>query len=297
MKITVEANVETTMKTTAETELVKFPRGFPILPALLVFLLWNAGCSTMVQKTGEVLDGSAFEETISAAYENAGGIRFEEIRRKSGKEFIAIRIETLPTLRLIGTIPDAEGRFSLTSLEFLCPNLKGWNEFSRELIGSGTFRSGGAERILRLDEGPEALDISSGKIRKESARITGDQALTALRNRQERIDVLAEWMNTLPASQEDFEKHWKPILFPELVAAKKRPPNWTTEGAVWVRGEDVRWNTVYTGAFFPEELQPVRNSGTLLRDWEEAAAWIYLQYEWDRIMESLGKEIRLIKVK
>jgi hypothetical protein len=294
----------------------KFSRVFPMMSAFLFFLLGGAGCSTIMQKTGELLDGSAFEEKISAAYEAGEGIRFEQINRKNGEEFIAIRLEALPTLRLIGTVPDAEGHFSLSSLEFLCPNLKGWNEFSQELIGSGSFRSGGAERILRLTEPPEALDISGGKIRKGSARITGDQALTALRNRQERISVLAEWMKALPeptarqakelafrrgraqgVDQKDFEERWKPILFPEIVAAKKRPQNWTTEGVVWVRGEDVRWNTVYTGALFPEELQPVRNSGTLLRDWEEAAGWIYLQYEWDRIMESLENEIRLIKIK
>ncbi|MDR2071558.1 MAG: hypothetical protein LBP81_09120, partial [Treponema sp.] len=228
--------------------------------------------------------------------------------RKNGEGFIAIRFDALPTLRLLGSEPDAEGNFSLVSLEFLCPNLSGWNEFSRELSGRGVFRvnaAGTGEAVLRLDGEVEALDITAGKIRRNSSRITGDQAISALRNRQERISALAEWMkvrgdekdNGGYARQDEFEKYWNPILFPELATAKARPPEWTVEGAAWVRGEDVMWNTVYTGGLFPEELLSVRNSGTMLRDWEEAAAWIYLQYEWERIMESLTHAISLIKIK
>jgi len=61
------------MKNTVGAELVKFFRVFSIRSAFLFFLLWStgAGCSTMMQKTGEFLDGSAFEEKISAAYETA----------------------------------------------------------------------------------------------------------------------------------------------------------------------------------------------------------------------------------
>jgi hypothetical protein len=272
-----------------------------------------------MQKTGEVVDGSAFAEKKTAAYRTGGkkqgrektpapdsgaGILVEEVSRKNGENFIAIRIEALPTLRLLGSEPDAGGGFSLVSLEFLCPNLSGWNEFSRELSGTGVFRAG-EEAVLRLDGEAEVLDITGGKIRRNSSRITGDQAASALRNRQERVSALAEWMKARPdqknggryASQSDFEAYWQPILFPELAKAAARPPEWTAEGAVWVRGEDVKWNAAYTDALFPEELRPVRNSGTLLRDWEEAAGWVYLQYEWDRIMESLTHEIRLVKIK
>ncbi|MDR0758586.1 MAG: hypothetical protein LBF74_00530 [Treponema sp.] len=288
--------------------------------ALLVFLVSTAGCSTVIQKAGEVIDGSAFTEKKTAVYRTGGkkqrreatpapgsgsgaGIRVETVSRKDGEDRIAIRIAALPTLRLLGSAPDAEGNFSLTVLEFLCPNLSGWNEFSRELSGTGVFRAG-EEAVLRLDGEAELLDITAGKIRRDAARISGDQAASALRNRQERIQALTEWMKARPdqdggpfASQEEFEKHWQPVLFPEMVRAKLRPPEWTAEGAVWVRGEGIRWNAAYTETLFPEELRPARDSGTLFRDWEEAAAWVYLEYEWDHIMEALMHEIRLVKIK
>ncbi|MDR0386527.1 MAG: hypothetical protein LBH57_00685 [Treponema sp.] len=291
--------------------------------AALIFLLCTAGCSTVMQKTGEVIDGSAFAEKKTAVYRTGGkkqrrektpapdsgeGILVEKMLRKNGEGLIAIGVEALPTLRLVGSEPDAAGNFFLVSLEFLCPNLSGWNEFSGELSGSGVFRvtpaAIGETAVLRLNRETELLDIIAGRIRRHSSRITGDQAASALRNRQERIRVLVEWMKARPdqedreyASQGEFEKRWKPVLFPELVKANARPPEWTKEGAVWVRGEDVRWNAAYTGAIFPEELRPVRDSGTMLRDWEEAAAWVYLLYEWDRIIESLTREIRLVQIK
>jgi hypothetical protein len=94
-----------------------------------------------------------------------------------------------------------------------------------------------------------------------------------------------------------------------MVSAKKRPPAWTavTGGRQGQRqgrrqrGEDINWSVDYTGALFPEEtaehLRPVRNSGTLLRDWEEALPWIFYQFEWDAIIASLSQEIRLSKVR
>jgi hypothetical protein len=297
----------------------------PLFVFSMLIFLFTAGCSTVMQKTGEFIDGSAFAEKKAAVYRTGGkkqrreempaigsgaGILVEQIRRKSGEEFIALGFEALPSLRLLGSIPDAEGNFSLASLEFLCPNVSGWNEFSMEMSGTGILRlgPGGETAVLRLNGETEALDITSGRIRRKSARITGDQAVTLLRNRQERISVLAEWMHEAEGgsnqgdfvNQEEFEEYWEPILFPEVVKAKKRPPEWTGEtagDAPWVRGGDVRWNTAYTGAIFPEELRPVRNSGTLLRDWEEAAAWVFLQYEWNRIITSLEKNIELTRVK
>jgi hypothetical protein len=35
----------------------------------------------------------------------------------------------------------------------------------------------------------------------------------------------------------------------------------------------------------------------MLRDWEEALGWIYFQFRWEDIMESLGSEIMLGKTK
>jgi hypothetical protein len=95
----------------------------------------------------------------------------------------------------------------------------------------------------------------------------------------------------LAQDRNTFEQFWKPILFPELISRKKQPVGWQREGDQWKKAEDIRWNISYTERTFPELLRNIRNSGTMLRDWEEALDWIYLEYEWENIMELLSKEI------
>ncbi|MDR0597256.1 MAG: hypothetical protein LBG14_01970 [Treponema sp.] len=279
--------------------------------AALSFLAWallNGGCVSLAETGGRVLDGSAFAEKTLAAYreEPERGTRVDRLRDRAGQEFIAIRVDAMPNLRIIGSLPDGEGNFFVNSLDFLSPNLNGWNEFTLELSGEGSFvegySAGGATTaVLQLREPLEALDISGGKLRRFSARLSGAQALTALRNRRERITVLARWMKEqegLPvfSGQADFEAYWEPLLFPELSRPKDRPAAWTGAGE-YVVGEDIRWNLAYTRALFPEDLWPVRNSGTLLRDWEEAAPWIRLEFEWDNIVKFLSGKVDLTKIK
>ncbi|AEF85230.1 hypothetical protein TREPR_3369 [Treponema primitia ZAS-2] len=267
--------------------------------------LW--GCVSLVETGGRLMDGSAFAAKPLGVYRQRpkSGIRLDRMRRKDGSEFIAISLDAMPNLRINGSLPDENGAFYLVSLDFLNPNALGWNEFTQGLSGSGSFvitGEKGKEGTLQLREPVESLDIMEGKIHRGGNRLSGAQALTALHNRQERIAALTEWMKERePDSDagdlEAFEDHWKPLLFPELVPKKQRPAEWDSENPLWTLGEDVRWNGGYTRAVFPEELWPVRDSGTLLRDWEEAAGWIYLEFEWDSIVASLTEKVVLKKTK
>jgi hypothetical protein len=281
---------------------------------VLFFLGWallNGGCVSLAEAGGRVLDGSAFAEKTLAVYREKPkqGTRVDRLRDKAGQEHIVIGVDSMPNLRIRGSLPDREGNFFVNSLDFLSPNLHGWNEFTLELSGSGNFVEGhsgsGQTAVLQLKGPLETLDIREGKIRRGSARLSGDQALTALRNRRERIEVLARWMKEqsgLPgfSDQADFEAYWAPLLFPELSKPKNRGAAWAAANAgagPWVLGEDIRWSAAYTEAMFPEALWPVRNSGTLLRDWEEAASWIRLEFDWDAIVTLLSGKIELTKIK
>jgi hypothetical protein len=263
------------------------------------------GCSSLAAKGGQVLDGTAFGEEIRETYreeragaDNPGGLRVGRIRQRGGGEYIALSFDGMPNLRLRGSLPGPGGAFSLMSLDFFCSSVMGWNEFSRGLSGEGVLRLTETWGVLRFDAAPQALDISGGGIRRKNTRISGDQAAQALKNRQERIEALVEWMAAGGGEFADprgFEEYWRPRLFPELVPAKKRPPAWETPDPQWVRAEDIAWNRTYTEKLFPEELRPLRDSGALLRDWEEALGWIYLQYHWDRLAGSLVREITLLR--
>jgi hypothetical protein len=213
---------------------------------------------------------------------------------------LIISLEVIPTIKLYGTIPDAEGVFYLESLSFLSSGKRGWNEFTMQIAGGGvgTFFRNGEQAALSIQAPVEMAQISGGKILRNNIRITGDRALTALHNRREQISAPAEWMKERPnvpvfTDQNGFEDYWLPLLLPEIVKKKLRPPEWWKEGAVWTRAGDVRWNTTYTQSLFPEDLRVLRDSGALLQDWEEAAAWIFLEYQWEYITDTLSMGLQL----
>jgi hypothetical protein len=274
--------------------------------------LLGGGCTSLlpkaVEKAGQVLDGTVFAEKTTARYQArieegaAANLEVRETVSKSGKPSLVISLEDFPAIRFRGSAPAGNGGFYLTRLDYLGGNVSGWNEFTLELSGAGTFvRSGGAA-VLAFAAPPEPVQISSGKIRRNETRITGDEALTSLRNRYERILALTEWMRGregVPAftGRNSFEAYWKPVLLPETVLPNKRPAAWKNAGARWVRAEDLRWNAAYTENLFPEELRILRDSGALLRDWEEALEWIYFEYSWERIGGYLSGEITMKRIK
>jgi len=264
-----------------------------------IILLLCGSCASLVEKTGRALDGSAFAEKQIAVYRparNTGGImEVRKMRNKAGEFSVVIMLEQFPTMKIRGSAPDERGEFQLIALDYLGGNVHGWNEFRLDLSGSGNLALGETTARISIPNEIETVGISAGRIRRYDTRITGTEALSNLRNRRERILALTEWMNSrdnLPVFNNcnEFEQYWKPVLFPEMVSRKKRPKGWRQENDQWVRAEDIRWNTGYTERVFSELLWGIRNSGTMLRDWEEAVEWIYIEYEWNRIRELFARE-------
>jgi hypothetical protein len=263
----------------------------------LVLVILPAGCASLAEKIGGLLDGSARAEKILRRYRSeARGIEFREVEN-SGRREAAILLDKVPTVKLRASLPDSRGLFYLESLEFLAGSLSGWHQFSLALSGQGEFFSRGENASFRLTGPPEALDITGGRIRLEERRLSGEEALASLRNRHERIRALGDWMKsqndvpfTASANREYFEKYWKPLLLPEIVRDKLRPRAFKNQNGPWLRAEYVSWNAGYTAVFFPGHLAEYRNSGALLRDWEETVEWIYLEYAWDRIFQALQEE-------
>jgi hypothetical protein len=255
-----------------------------------------------MEKAGRIIDGSASSEKKVSVY-RAEDMAVTVIKDKTSEKSVLITIDKYPMIRLRGSMPDENGLFFLNSLEYLSGSVHGWNEYSMEILGSGSL-SFGETCVMEIIGDIEQIQISSGRIQRYDTRITGAQALTSLRNRNERIIAATAWMAALDAPErqkikniKDFETFWKPVLFPELVSKKKRPDGWLMEGDIFVKAEDIRWNTGYTMRIFLEDLRPVRNSGTMLRDWEETLSWLYLSYEWENIKDILSRKTVLQSVK
>ena len=266
--------------------------------AALVFL---SGCVSLMEKAGQVIDGSAFAQKTTALYRSQDlSIEISVVENKNNERAVIITAAKYPMMKIRASMPDEDGAFFPLSLEYLAGNLHGWNEYTLELFGAGSLDLGENSSCLTIGE-IWPVQITAGRIHRYDTRITGAEALTALRNRRERITALVEWMNAQdgPSGSDikEFEKYWKHVLFPETVSEKRRPKDWLREGDLFKRAEDIRWNTGYTQRVFPEELWPVRDSATLFRDWEEALSWIYLEYEWENITGLLSREIILQKIR
>jgi hypothetical protein len=255
-----------------------------------------------MEKAGQALDGSAFAEKRIALY-RAPGMELWEMRSKAGERSFIITMSKYPTMKFRASEPDESGEFNMVSLDYLGGNAQGWNEFRLELAGDGKLVLDGASASISVHhDSVEPIQITFARIKRYDTRLSGNEALTLLRNRSERIKTIAEWMNSNEAAPNDmdvkkFEEYWKPILFPELLSKKKRPADWQMENDQWNRAESINWNISYTERLFPEELREIRNSGTMLRDWEEALDWIYNEYEWSRIQGILGQKTVLQKKK
>jgi len=280
--------------------------GFRFSVLLVSVLVALSGCVSLVEKAGRVLDGSARSEKTVAAYRADGFelrvVSVRESRDGQWEDAIFIFPERFPAVRIRAGAPDENGVFLLVSLDYLGGNEHGWNEFSLDLFGSGILAmddgTGSARFVVSADF--EAAGISGGRIRRYDTRITGSEALALLNGRHERILALVEWMNAFDGSGpgmeiDGFSEHWAPILFPERTKSRNRPNDWRMAGDTFARAEGLRWNLGYTERVFPELLWSVRNSGTMLRDWEEALEWLFLMHEWQSLVELLSRETVLVK--
>jgi len=264
-------------------------------------ILLCTGCISLTEKTGQVLDGSAFAEKKISVYLSPD-MELWEMLNKAGEKSFVIKLKKFPTIKLRCSAVNELGEFNMVSLDYLGGSAHGWNEFRMDIAGEGRLILDGTTAAISVQHEIEAIQISFARIKRYDTRLSGKEAISGLRNRHERVKTIAEWMNSRESAPKgidvkNFEKYWKPVLFPETVLKNKRPPDWRQENDQWNRADSINWNKTYTERMFPEELREIRNSGTMLRDWEEALDWLYNEYEWSRIQEMLSQETILQKKK
>ncbi|MDR1072263.1 MAG: hypothetical protein LBL45_01115 [Treponema sp.] len=277
--------------------------------ALLLLSFALGGCLGLVEIAGRVADGSAFSVKTTARYRGKS-VEAREIRFKNHdkqlEQGLLIILDDFPFLQFRTTQPDQNGSFFFTSLHYVGGTYSGWNEWTQTLSGSGTFRISGNTAYLNIGDSIGTGSFSSAKILHNGGKRTGEEALASVHARSDRIAAIAEWMRSFSDGDAHrlrderfsdvgaFEAYWKPILFPELTLPNQRPSTYMETDAEWSWAESVRWNRTYTRNFFPEELWLIRDSGALMRDFEEASAWLYCVYEW-RSVEAALKENNLVK--
>ncbi|MDR2467853.1 MAG: hypothetical protein LBD22_02705 [Spirochaetaceae bacterium] len=254
--------------------------------SVVVFLVFGmfSGCAAIngvVEKGGTLLDGSERSFKTVERWRNLDTINFELLvgTDSAGTPMIRWKTPALPYLTFYGTVPDEAGFFQVISVHFLAGNYGGWNEYDVDARGRGRFRRFGAlNGAWTLLSPITRMEIRGGKIRRDAARLIDDRALTALRNRADRVSYLSSWMRGLKgvpqfATQNTFEAYWRPRLLPKNKAERQAAP------------------------VLPELLEESREAGALESDWYEASAWIYVDYDWEKITRVLYNEYILTKDK
>jgi hypothetical protein len=238
-------------------------------------------CSTLVEKGGEALNGEAFKYKQLALYRGGSKGSYVEAElvknKKDGEKGLLMSAEEYPGFVLNLSTPGVKNGVIFNSVKILTSSVYGWNEISLQLLGAALFSPSfdGETAVFSIETMPERVEIVSGELRYNENHLSGEESLTQLKKRRERILYLCQWMK-------DYEHKWPRREPPESAEEKRDEINYFAD--YW------RPLSLKEG---PKEL--LANNG-LDRDWNEAAAWIYYEYNWETVLKKFY-HINLYKVK
>ena len=214
---------------------------------------------------------------------------------------------------LHGSVIGNEGNnmiLKIESLDWFGNWTNGWTEATFILSGELALERISNEEPyhykIQVRQMPHIEYVESAKMRYRDTILSDETARNQFKNRMDRITATCELEGmmaaTLIAEQSDSQKAQKEFinsagkyLFPERYGY---PSEFAyTKGGPWSYGEDIRWNTAYTTAVFPEEFHEIRNTGTLFRDWEETKPLFYLICRWDDFFTNMTGDIPLVERK
>ena len=121
---------------------------------------------------------------------------------------------------------------------------------------------------------PVVEAIQEATLRYFDTYLRGSQGLAEVSHRWDRIQAVAAELSLHP-ERVPWEK-LDAYLFPEVYGYITPPAG--HHARVTVYGMD--WDTDYTKELLPESLRPLRDSGTLYRDFEEAPGLWGLALQW-----------------
>ena len=277
--------------------------------ALIALAALQAGCATPdyalrgSTETGDTPEGAELMIDIYRASDRPEASNQPEAR---------IRSSLIPALTLVGDlVPGERGQTEiyLTTIELFANWANGWTEGRYEasgrlsLIATNAFDPGvesssgrlmaPGRYVLRVEDPPKLWGVVAGEIRYYDSYYRGDDGVAKVRARVDRLQALAEFLREQPDSPE-FYRHMRrgspehpsfredslPRLFPEP-AGEELP-----EGPREI-GSDIAWSVDYTEKNFPEQLRPLRNSGTMFRDYEEALELFYSFYNLEHVTTAM----------
>jgi len=262
---------------------------------LLLLSALFAGCVTVTEKLST--EDPADLATFIVKKDNTGELQGE------------LRSPLLPGATFTGDVV-AEQReyiFYITTVRFFTNWPNGWTEGIYEASGTYTLEKQKPDRrggfLLRVEDPFTLWNIKHGAVRYFDTYFRGDDGLSKVKNRIDRIEETTDFVNKKTEreiwySLEDYSQTAAPLLFPEAkrrFAQQNRLFQSCREECCEERalGAGIRWCTGYSVELLPENLIPLRNSGTMWRDWEESGKLWYTVSNLDYVMHTLLDKVRL----
>ncbi|MDC7220562.1 MAG: hypothetical protein PQJ59_11570 [Spirochaetales bacterium] len=190
--------------------------------------------------------------------------------------------------------PDDSWTFYTDSLEWFENWEKGWTEASFSLTGSvKLIQTDDSWRLTVLEE-PVVDSVIAAQIRYKETKYYGDRSRDQISRRWTRIKSAAAFAQDLlpteeippvPATAANFIA-LEQLLFPEAYGFSPtfpEPQSQLSKEERYLWGEQVNWDTLYSKKHISEELIPVRDSGTLYRDYREGRNLFLLALNWSEL--------------
>lgn len=190
--------------------------------------------------------------------------------------------------RLIGRITEdtqGEKTFTVEEVRWFSNWNDGWTEAVLLAEGSARLIPGKKGKTSAIFTEPVILDTpQSAAMRYRNTVIRGTDGTAAFSRRLDRISAAVFFLienqdrvNTVP-DRKTFIKSSGTFLFPEVYGyspGTEASPRILENRSM---GEGISWDLRYTEIVFSPELAPIRNTGTLFRDWEETSDLFYFIY-------------------
>lgn len=162
---------------------------------------------------------------------------------------------------------------------------EGWTEASFEAEGELSLRPSLDAWTMDVARVPAIEKPVSASIRLNGDYYSGETALGLFSRRWDRIQAVAEVLKLrFPGASfenDGFERGVRAFLFPEIYGYGQAGAPAPKPGHKTKLGESIRWDVEYSASAFPEALREIRNSGTMLRDFEEGRGLWRLAFSWD----------------
>ncbi|HOL57988.1 MAG TPA: hypothetical protein PLD75_10575 [Spirochaetota bacterium] len=241
-----------------------------------------------------------------------------EIREnKKGNKWIEIKSKIINPIVFIGNFNiDETGDIDIyiNAMKFLATWPNGWTEGEASVYARLKLIKEDDYYRCKVEENFQFFEITKGAIRYQDDYYYDEKGLTNVKNKFDRIMALNEFLknnNNMPEFfytpifkskyGESYKERVERILFPEFFSDSiiyKDPEFKITDPSNdLVLAETILWNKKYTDKIFPEHLRNIRNSGTMLRDFEETIELCFAEYNLKYFFEKFLPEQKLIVIK